>query len=230
MTDTTAPATVYQTLLTLDGNHRDVRNAVLDTHHMHNLVMSGYRNLVPDGWDQVRQALNVLFAVRPNRDNTLSLIAQSTQAPDWTDIPDDALTTAPNTWSIPTATTAGQRLWFDLRANPTRRTPAKPPARGRNVAITGRGNQLDWLHRQGERHGFKLVVADAVPGLTLRSEAKSLPVEQRQHAKAVFTVKMTHFTGVLEVTDPDQFTVARVKGIGRAKAYGCGLLLTRSTE
>ncbi|MBL7000104.1 MAG: type I-E CRISPR-associated protein Cas6/Cse3/CasE [Gammaproteobacteria bacterium] len=35
------------------------------------------------------------------------------------------------------------------------------------------------------------------------------------------------FTGVLTVTDVDLFKVALFNGIGRSKAFGCGMLLIR---
>ena len=35
------------------------------------------------------------------------------------------------------------------------------------------------------------------------------------------------FTGVLEVRDPAAFLAAIARGFGRAKAFGCGLMLIR---
>jgi CRISPR system Cascade subunit CasE len=35
------------------------------------------------------------------------------------------------------------------------------------------------------------------------------------------------FEGVLEVTDPDRFVDAVAQGFGRAKGFGCGLMLIR---
>ena len=35
------------------------------------------------------------------------------------------------------------------------------------------------------------------------------------------------FEGVLEVTDPMRFLAALVNGFGRARAFGCGLMLIR---
>jgi len=42
---------------------------------------------------------------------------------------------------------------------------------------------------------------------------------------------MTHFTvrfdGLLRITDPDAFRATLIRGIGPAKAFGCGLMLVR---
>ena len=38
------------------------------------------------------------------------------------------------------------------------------------------------------------------------------------------TLALATFEGVLEVTDPDALRHGLVHGIGRGKAYGCGLM------
>ena len=38
------------------------------------------------------------------------------------------------------------------------------------------------------------------------------------------TLSVVTFEGILKVTDRDAFRRSMVSGIGRAKAYGCGLL------
>lgn len=45
-----------------------------------------------------------------------------------------------------------------------------------------------------------------------------------QKKKTQVTLRRTVFQGVLEVTDADVFQQSLVQGIGRGKAYGCGLL------
>ena len=38
------------------------------------------------------------------------------------------------------------------------------------------------------------------------------------------------FLGTIEVTEPDQFLEALHRGFGRAKAFGCGLMLIRRLQ
>ena len=78
----------------------------------------------------------------------------------------------------------------------------------------------EWLKKQGERCGFEL---------------KNLMVENHQYYKIKkpgdpnkrqFT--SIDFLGQLQVTEPQKFIeMALLNGIGRSKAYGCGLLLIR---
>ena len=95
---------------------------------------------------------------------------------------------------------------------------ANPSSQGRSRKrrfLTGPENQTGWLRRQGERHGFQVQAADvsnsALPDIFHRGEKR-------------ITLPTVRFTGTLTVTDPDTFSNALTHGIGRGKAYGCGLL------
>ena len=135
---------------------------------------------------------------------------------------------------------SSDRLSFSLRANATRvrKTPDgktarvdvvmdalrgqddRAKARPKAVADAGRG----WLERQGEKSGFRLwrndegtsrLVVDGYeqwrfPGLGRNGRIATLD-----------------FQGVLEVTEPDLFLRKLAEGFGRAKAFGCGLMLIR---
>lgn len=131
----------------------------------------------------------------------------------------------------------GDRLGFSLRANATvsrptargqrgvrhdvvidllRRTPG-PRSDVRHDVTQAAGR--DWLARQGEAHGFVLRGDFVVDGY----DRVTMP---RQSAKpAVFGV--LDMSGVLEVTDPERFLAKLAQGFGKAKAFGCGLMLIR---
>ena len=81
--------------------------------------------------------------------------------------------------------------------------------------------RLAWLTYQGTRHGFE--IADAIAGT---STVQRLLGKER-YADVSARVDVTTFQGVLVVTDPPRFAHACQTGIGRAKAFGCGLLLTQ---
>lgn len=70
-----------------------------------------------------------------------------------------------------------------------------------------------WLKKKAENNGFKLlsVVADSY--------------QQHHFKKRGIKISTLDFQGVLEVTEPEVFIRdALYKGIGPAKAFGCGLL------
>jgi CRISPR system Cascade subunit CasE len=133
---------------------------------------------------------------------------------------------------------AGDRLGFTLRANPV---VARPQARGergkrhdvvmnalrtvpkseragsRPEAVLSAGRA--WLARQGEAHGFAPMGDADVDGYD------SLRIPRAAGKPAVFGV--LDISGVLEVQDPDRFLTQLIQGFGRARAFGCGLMLIR---
>lgn len=165
----------------------------------------------------------------------------------------------PDGWQVQTrdyrpSLEAGERLHFDLRANPvvTRTADGK---RQRHDVVMERKKRLlaerglkrwddwqpdrltsegvpdtrpalyslvqetgvAWLAERAARHGFKLNVPTVVV------EA----YEQHGGKAGVLRFSSVDFSGELTVTDPAAFHQALQKGIGHAKAFGCGLLLVR---
>lgn len=133
----------------------------------------------------------------------------------------------------------GDRLGFSLRANPVvtvrregrrgprhdvvmhrlRDLPAGEPRRAARpdaVAAAGRA----WLDAQGERHGFRPLGEPRVDGYLRRR----VPREDGAAPVAFATLDLD---GILEVTDPDALVAAVLRGFGKAKAWGCGLMLLR---
>jgi CRISPR system Cascade subunit CasE len=143
------------------------------------------------------------------------------------------------------ALSEGDRLHFVLRANATvsrrvdsgkRGKRGKPEdvvmhalhgiskgaerASARAFAVRTAGRA--WLERQGERCGFALDPA---------GESESVVDDHRvlsiDHAGQKMTLGVIEYAGNLTVRDPSAFGVALRDGLGRAKAFGCGLMLVR---
>lgn len=133
----------------------------------------------------------------------------------------------------------GQRLRFDLRANPVIAVPQGPGQRGkrsdvvmqklftiapgeraeaREAAVRDAG--ASWLVRKGEAAGFAI---DSDRLYIDRYERVRIP---RDGACALVFSTLT-FQGVLTVHDPERFLANVVQGFGAAKAFGCGLMLIR---
>lgn len=134
----------------------------------------------------------------------------------------------------------GDRLDFLLRANPTVQPTApvggkRPPRsdvvmhalrdlpRGSERAAARPERVIEagtsWLARQGERKGFA-----PEPGLRVDGyEAWRVP-HGRTSAIRYATLD---FAGTLRVEEPASLVAAIVAGFGRAKAFGCGLMLIR---
>ena len=72
-----------------------------------------------------------------------------------------------------------------------------------------------WLERQGNAHGFAIITVHCTAAMQV------VKAGDRQ-----FTVDQTDFTGVLKVTDVEQFNEAVAHGVGnKAKAFGFGMLV-----
>lgn len=112
--------------------------------------------------------------------------------------------------------TNGSRWRFKLTANPTKSVSVKGK-RGTLEAITLTHLQREWLEKRAEGLGFSL-------------NKDSFDVTQsrwvRFYKKGERTVSIlsVSFEGVLEVTDAEVFKRTLSEGVGRAKAYGMGLL------
>ena len=77
----------------------------------------------------------------------------------------------------------------------------------------------EWLNRQGVAHGFSLSEEISVDGY------ETVRIPRVGGKPAQFSV--LDFEGVLEVTDPVRFLAVVANGFGRARAFGCGLMLIR---
>lgn len=133
----------------------------------------------------------------------------------------------------------GDRLGFALRANPVVARKAEGAARGRRHDVVmdalhavpaGEARRLArpdkvveagraWLMRQGAAHGFQPEDAVGVDGY----EVVRIP---RAGGPALRFGRLD-FEGILTVTDPPRFLAALAAGLGRARAFGCGLMLIR---
>lgn len=130
---------------------------------------------------------------------------------------------------------AGDKLAFNLRANPTisrknadgkrircdvvmdrlSTIPKEERAAARHKVEAAAGR--DWLDRQGEEHGFR----------TLRTDCVRYDILRPPHRMSRMRLGVLEFEGVLEVTEPAAFLAKLARGFGRARAYGCGLMLIR---
>ena len=111
-----------------------------------------------------------------------------------------------------------QRWYFRLRANPahSKKDEADTSARGKVYAHVTPKHQKAWLSNKAPRCGFVL-------GEETYEVVQSEPISFWRQGKLV-TLGIATFEGTLQVTDPALFSKSLTEGIGRAKAYGCGLL------
>ncbi|MFN4129525.1 MAG: type I-E CRISPR-associated protein Cas6/Cse3/CasE [Paracoccaceae bacterium] len=134
----------------------------------------------------------------------------------------------------------GDRLAFALRANATRARSGAKSGAGQRVDVV-----MDALHAlpQAERAGARPEIAQREGTAWLdRQGAVAGFVPQSVVVEGYATHALPHhrgarrdqpqfgildMSGVLEITDPGAFLAQLAQGFGRAKAFGCGLMLIR---
>ena len=116
---------------------------------------------------------------------------------------------------------SGQEWRFRLRANPTKTVPTAVGKRSERRGIHSEPEQLAWLLRKAESAGFAIPTNRiGVPEAIARERATL----RFRRESAEVTLATAAFDGILTVADADALRTALRAGIGRGKAYGCGLL------
>lgn len=176
-----------------------------------------------------------------------SLLVQSIRAPDWGFL--DRTVEVQTKSFAPEQTPEGASLRFFLRANPTadrqgygddkkRRVavgtnpalvfrqmgrPAEAPTSPAAVAAWRRKELLEWLGRQGEQGGFRIDACEPGPIVSRRI----VRTENGRLRGRPMVFHEVEYTGTLEVTDREGFAQTRIRGLGRGKAFGYGLMMVR---
>lgn len=110
----------------------------------------------------------------------------------------------------------GQIWRFRLKANPTHSLPSNEGHRGKVVAHVTEAHQMSWLLSKAEKLGFSILDDNII----IRHRGTST----FDHNGGKITLVTATFEGILKIEDIELFRSCMVDGIGRGKAYGCGLL------
>ena len=127
---------------------------------------------------------------------------------------------------------AGQLWAFRLAANPSYSASRGPGVRGQRYGHVTVEQQRQWFMDRVPRFGFELMPVDHADGEGTEEVVlvayRERPVFNRRRPGGEgydrVTINRTVYEGVLRVTDPEPLRRALIAGIGRSKAYGCGLM------
>ena len=139
------------------------------------------------------------------------------------------------------ALSPGQRWGFRITVNPTFRDTKQRNGKGKKktLAHVTIAQQTQWLLDRTEANGFSILpsreiggdlpvledeAGERVDGANLVVDCVGRGIEKFQHDGTYVTIQMATFQGVLEVRDPARLRACLVGGMGRSKAYGCGLM------
>ena len=255
MSDVNSP--LYLSRLILDLNCRQVRNEIAQPYEMHRTLMHAFKGYAVKKEENAREKFGVLFrADVDNQNGRVVVYIQSLVEPDWSYLDkcknyllSDKNVSNPTYKNIAASYRGlrnGQTVAFSLRANPTKRIfkPSKGDdiLKGKRVALLRESEQIDWLVRKGNERergcpgGFEILAKKTkvqndeirqIVHVNTMPEGKQIGYktdEQGEHRMTHLTVR---FDGLLRITEPDAFRETLVRGIGPAKAFGCGLMLVK---
>ncbi|SCL73671.1 type I-E CRISPR-associated protein Cas6/Cse3/CasE [Micromonospora peucetia] len=224
---------MYLTRFLVNPARRDARKLLASPQAMHAAVLSGFPRLE----DHTRDDARTLWRLDQGRDRKVMLYVVSPTAPDLTHMVEQAgWPSSAETWEtrpyarLLESLDKGQRWAFRLTANPTRtgRRNQDTPTTQRYGHVTP-VQQVEWLTRRTERNGFT-VVRQADGELNLVTYNRQVHRFTRNHGQRPVTLVTATYDGVLEVNDPTLFRGVLTRGIGHARAYGCGLLTLAPAE
>lgn len=233
----TQPATVHRTFLDFDPNHNATRGLLVDAQKAHRLTMSPFAYALESkdfytgavtGHPDHRATHNILFAVnytQVTHPTLLTALAPRVRVIIQSDIPPDfdywratewtpALLQAPNTREYTPKAHEHSTIEYQIVINPRRNVTVNGVRK--TVVATHEPDIREWWNRKANAAGLTLHNPPDVdrPG-HLTAQSKKL------------SIKHFRLTGKATISNPELYFAAAHQGIGPAKAYGCGLLLTK---
>lgn len=204
----------------LTRTHLNIRRARARTllgspQAMHAAILAGFPPTIDPGrvlWrvdshDRLKPVLYVLSSSRPD-------FAHVEEQAGW---PSQPTTVSASYSGLLDSLEEGQVWGFRLRANPTHRATIN--GKKKILAHVTVDQQLGWLHDRATNIGVDIGAKEESTAVLLGREVLRFKRDEAQ-----VTLGTAVFGGVLRVADPALLRSALVSGIGRAKAYGCGLL------
>ncbi|WP_329453210.1 type I-E CRISPR-associated protein Cas6/Cse3/CasE (plasmid) [Streptomyces sp. NBC_01724] len=212
--------TIWLTRLVPDPRSREARRDLSGAVGMHRRLMTLFPS---DAGPDPRARFGVLFRVEDTPTGPHVLI-QSLHEPDLTQLPDGYGTTLARPLdALLDAIRPGLTVRYRCVANAIRKPGATTRALYNLPSVVPlSGTPADeWWFRQADAAGLKSLTLnshplDAAQGQRRGSDAAEAP-QRIRHAR-------TQFDGTAAIIDPDLLRTKITEGIGRGKAYGCGLL------
>lgn len=232
---------MFLTRMFLNPRRRQSIRFQRDPQAMHAAIESAFS---PEPGTENSRTLWRLEAAR----DTLSLLILSERIPSLEHLQEQAGWSHEESWesrpydTLPSRLQIGQQYGFRLTANPVH-TFTNEQGVKRKLAHVTAAQQAKWLADRGESIGVQFLSAvdgdpvgpaSATAGDTQEDKeshaiGNAILVSQREtlrfrRGEQRVTLARAQFDGKFEVTDATSLRDALIKGVGRAKAYGCGLL------
>lgn len=230
---------MYLTRFRINTARMGARRLLSSPQVLHAAVLSSFaeaRAQTPGGprvlWRIDRNATKdtLLYLVSPDRPDLTHLVEQA----GWPTTPTAGWQTFDYA-SFLAGLTAGGTWDFRITANPVHSIRRKEGEPTRRTAHVTRRHQQQWLLKQQETAGFAIVEKPPERQRLPEEDQYQLVVHSSRNvsfskrdrpsgAARRVTLTTTTYDGRLRITDPDALRRTLTAGLGKAKAYGCGLM------
>lgn len=229
---------MYLTRFRFNTARTGARRLLTSPQILHAAVMQSFAQAPapPDG-----NSPRVLWRLDRNSGHQVLLYIVSPDKPDLTHIVEQAGWPATGSWDSFAYTPFLDKLktgdiWtFRLTANPVHSIRTKDGEPTKRTAHITAHHQLGWLLKQQERAGFTVCeqpkelaqpTQDDVYQVVVRDRRsldfnKTDPTRRRTNNVQILTVT---YDGRLRIDDAEKIRATLTSGLGKAKAYGCGLM------
>ncbi|PPI56706.1 type I-E CRISPR-associated protein Cas6/Cse3/CasE [Rathayibacter toxicus] len=207
----------------LNPRRREARFLLRSPQAMHAAVMSSF----PPGTTLDGESGRVLWRIDRGYGESTWLIVVSPNEPELLHIAEQAgwptqhLGESKPYGDFITRIATGQEWAFTVTANPTRTVTDDQGLKKRLAHVTVT-QQRDWFRSKSTTQGFT-ITQNSVGDADLEVRERATQTFTRQTASV--TLGIATFIGRLRISDEKLFQNTLRHGIGRAKGYGCGLLL-----
>lgn len=129
----------------------------------------------------------------------------------------------------------GQSWGFRYTGNPVKSLPVEDGKRGKVVPHVTAEQQLGWLLHKSTQWGFTIETdqetGTPLVNVTSRNDQRFSRRNPHEDGKRRdITLRKAQFDGVLTITDAELFKNSMLNGMGKGKAYGCGLITLKSVS
>lgn len=118
---------------------------------------------------------------------------------------------------------SGKKMRFRISVNPTISIAKEGIKRGKVKNIVGDKNQMEFLLNRSEKNGFSLNENE------FYAVRKNYEILRKSNMPRERFLKLD-FEGILTITDVERFKNMLISGLGKKKAFGCGLMTVISLE
>lgn len=204
-----------QVRLRLNLAHAEVQRDLTDCQSMHRRVMRLFQHV-----NAPRDVNDILYRI--DRDGAGWWVTiQSTAYADVTMLPAGyavpPIRIRDDVWERLQQMSVGQQYPFTLVVNIVKRDFHLHRTR----TVYDKEEQLTWLRRKGEQHGFRV---DEDPNALVALDIVRDPQVNGVHRNGKLSYDAFRISGMLTVVEPPILAYTIATGIGKAKAYGFGLL------